>query len=206
MASADGIEIKSAGIVWQGEAEGASAHQIFSPPPPADEQSARKELVEAIEAILQEGGEMTRKELFRALKEEGLEVSDRTFKRALSQAKVEHERSGYPSVSRYRYSRATPHSGATVGPVHGFGGLTDVNWENTLKTEGESLSWATGGYVGPTGGLTDVSDTPEVGASEALCSICGKPMINPDSIARGFCEPCRLHPPEPEPELADEPF
>lgn len=112
------------------------------------------------------------------MKEEGLEVSDRTFKRALSQAKVEHERSGYPSVSRYRYSRATPHSGATVGPVHGFGGLTDVSRENTLKTEGESLSWATGGYVGPTGGLTDVSDpvpevihSPEVGASEALCSI-----------------------------------
>ena len=38
---------------------------------------------------------------------------------------------------------------------------------------------------------SDTSDTSDT-VTEQRCTLCGKPMLAPASIARGYCEPCHL--------------
>ncbi len=147
------------GVITDISETDVSADAVVAPRESYADRSARSELVQAIEVTLQEGGEMTRKELLTVLKSDGLEVSERSFNRAVKEANVSFERSGFPSVTRYRHSHATPLKTATVTPHGGASGVTDLTCGNTPNTGGETLSHAKPLIRGATGATGDSDDS-----------------------------------------------
>jgi len=201
-----------------------TADQVVAPREPVEDRSELAEAKRIVRGLLSDGP-MLSTELTKLAKKEG--VSERTLQRARNALNVrsEQRREGGSLIG---WEVSLPELGhlGHLGQVRvktgqkpssalecqhrqtddALGGLGTVgaSRENTLKTE------SLGQHGQPpsesrttTEELTEVPEVihrPEKSTEdEPPCSQCGKPMFYPDSIDRGFCEHCRLHPPESEP-------
>jgi archaellum biogenesis ATPase FlaH len=96
----DGEEVKTSGLVWLGEADGASAHQIFSAPSSKEENDDRSAVAELLTELLTEAPQ-DRATLKRTLKAEGFDMSDKTLQRALTSIGAKRQKVGFGGKSEY---------------------------------------------------------------------------------------------------------
>ena len=121
----NGEEVKTSGLVWLGEADGASAHQIFSAPSDREESSDRTAVAELLTELLTEAPQ-DRATIKKALKDEGFDMSDKTLQRALLGIGAKRQKLGFggksvysldPSLHTGHHTGQTLHSGHTPESV-----------------------------------------------------------------------------------------